>query len=65
MIDKTPAAEADEQDDVCPHCGAVLDLAQAMQNERSVLHPRAGRASARSPEALPAEAGPSDDPSVA
>lgn len=42
MTEETTTPQVDD-DEVCPHCGAVLDLAQAMQNERSVLRPKVAR----------------------
>ena len=54
---EAPAAATDEEE-VCPHCGSVLDVARAMEGERSILRARAGRAKPAAPEA-------SDDPGVA
>lgn len=58
--DQGPSAEETEGQDVCPHCGSVLELARAVEGDRSVLRAR-GRKAAPPPE--PAE-GPAD-PSVA
>lgn len=42
MTEQDPTTE-DDQDDTCPHCGAVLDLARALQEERSILKPKSAR----------------------
>ena len=49
MIDDGPAhAEADREDDVCPHCGAVLEVARAMEADRSIRKaPASSRRTAR------------------
>lgn len=60
MTDHDTEQKPAEEKDVCPHCGAVLDVARAMEKERSVLRarPRA--------DAPPSPAGPADqDPGVA
>lgn len=58
-------AEAADEGEVCQHCGAVLDVAQAMQNERSVLRPKTARPMTPAAEpSPPASMRAADDPSV-
>jgi hypothetical protein len=60
MTQEIRAQEAQDADDgeVCPHCGGVLDLARAIESDRSVLHSRTKAL----PNALPI--GQPEDPSV-
>lgn len=54
------------EEEVCQHCGAVLDLAQAMQSERSILRRKLARASTSQTEDPAALAATREaDPSVA
>lgn len=49
----SPITQADDEE-ICPHCGAVLDLARALQEERSILNPKSSpsRLKRRPPEIL-------------